>query len=186
MSTLQPTEDRTLQRVDVRGSVPPLMNRASKLVTTDQEKAEVLNHFFASVFTGNLSSHTSRVDALQDRDWGSKVPPTVREAQVCDHLKNLNIHKSVEPDVSQSPEELAAVAAKPLSMIFETSWQSGEAPGDWEKGTDLRCILHAHASLGVRCEHACGQMGGCTPHACMRSVGVGAFCMHACCRARMC
>jgi len=57
----------------------------------DEEKAEVAKKFFASVFTGNLSSHTSPVDGLHDRDWGSKVPPTAREDQVRDHLRNLNI-----------------------------------------------------------------------------------------------
>ncbi|KAK4826878.1 LOW QUALITY PROTEIN: hypothetical protein QYF61_011997 [Mycteria americana] len=64
-----------------RKCIPP-MNTTGKLVTTDEEKAEVLNNFFGPVFTGNLSSHTSRVDGPQGRDWGSKVTPTVREHQV--------------------------------------------------------------------------------------------------------
>ena len=27
------------------------------------------------------------------------------------------------------------MVAKPLSIIFETSWLSGEVPGDWKKGS---------------------------------------------------
>lgn len=50
-------------------------------VTTDEEKAEVLNDKFALVFTGNLSSHTSQVEELQDWDWGGKVLLTEREDQ---------------------------------------------------------------------------------------------------------
>jgi len=37
----------------------PLISKTGKLATTDQGKAEVLNNFFALVFTGNLPSHVS-------------------------------------------------------------------------------------------------------------------------------
>ncbi|GAB0208675.1 mitochondrial enolase superfamily member 1 [Grus japonensis] len=51
-----------------RENVGPLWNETGDLVTQDMEKAEVLNDFFASVFTGKCSSHTTQVTEGKGRD----------------------------------------------------------------------------------------------------------------------
>ncbi|KFR14245.1 hypothetical protein N306_11783, partial [Opisthocomus hoazin] len=66
----------------VKESVPPLTSETGELATADEEKAEVLNNIFASVFTGNLSPHPSRVDGWHEGDQEGKIPPAVSEDQV--------------------------------------------------------------------------------------------------------
>ncbi|GAB0178018.1 mitochondrial enolase superfamily member 1 [Grus japonensis] len=63
------------------------------------EKAEVLNDFFASVFTGKSLSHTAQV--TEGGDWENAEPPTVGEDQVREYLRNLKVHKCI-----MGPDEL--------------------------------------------------------------------------------
>ncbi|CAM4659528.1 unnamed protein product [Caretta caretta] len=113
-------------------SVGPLLNEGGNLVTEDVEKANVLNAFFASVFTNKVSSQTT---ALGSTAWGGGGQPSVKEEVVRDYLEKLNVHKSMEPDALHPRvlKELADVTAEPLAIIFENSWQSGEVPEDWKK-----------------------------------------------------
>ncbi|CAM5157258.1 unnamed protein product [Natator depressus] len=116
----------------VKESVGPLLNEGGNLVTEDVEKANVLNAFFASVFTNQVSSQTA---ALGSTAWGGGGQPSVEKEVVWDYLEKLDEHKSMRPDVLHQRvlKELVDVIAEPLAIIFENSWRSGEVLDDWKK-----------------------------------------------------
>jgi len=80
-----------------RENVGPFWKETGDLVTWDMEEAEVLNNFFASVFTSKCSSRTTQVTECKGRDWEKEELPTV-EDQASDHPRNVKVHKSMGPE----------------------------------------------------------------------------------------
>ncbi|KAK4810807.1 LOW QUALITY PROTEIN: hypothetical protein QYF61_008779 [Mycteria americana] len=133
-----------------------LLDEVGHLTNRDEDKAEIFNAFFASVFnnvvpkighqhyvnciltfdyynTTNDGPCDSRSPGLEGCDWGSDKLPADFEL-VWDLLLQLNAHKSMGPDGIHPRvlKELADVIARPLSVIYQRSWESGEVPVDWK------------------------------------------------------
>jgi len=111
----------------------PLLD-ATGSIAKDEEKAEVLHVFFASVFNSQTGySQGSQPPVLEDRKGEWNKPPIMQEEAVNNLLCHLDTHKTmgldgIHPRVLR---ELAEELAKPFSIIYQQSWLTGEVPDDW-------------------------------------------------------
>ncbi|RMB91352.1 hypothetical protein DUI87_32143 [Hirundo rustica rustica] len=105
------------------------------LISTDGKRAEVLNAYFASVFSEETTCLQDNCPpGLVDGVREQKGPLIIQEVAVRELLKCLDTHKSTGPDRihPRVMMELADELVKLLSTIYQQSWLTGEVPGDWK------------------------------------------------------
>jgi len=98
-----------------------LLDARGNIATKDEEKAEVVNAFFLSVFNSQTGySQGSQPPELEDREGEQNKPPITQEEAVNDLLCHLDTHRYTGPDGIHPRvlQELAEEIAKPHSIIY--------------------------------------------------------------------
>ena len=116
------------------------------MATTDEEKAEVLNQHFSSVFTREDTSNIPDFNPHPCNSILDKI--NITEDQVKKKLSKLRTDKSCGPDEVHPflLNKLADKFAEPLSIIFNNSIKTGQVPKIWKEG-----IVTAIFKKGKKC-----------------------------------
>jgi hypothetical protein len=121
-------------KIKVNTGISPLNMINGKKATTDEEKADTLNKFFASVFTQEKLDNLPKLDPRSRSNGITLTDIRVSPVAVEQKLKNLNKRKAQWPDSIPSKvlKELSKELALPLTILFNKSLEDGKLPEDWK------------------------------------------------------
>lgn len=120
-------------KLKTKTGIADLEKEDGTLTDNDKDKAEVLNKFFASVFTtedtANIPHCTTDSENILDKI-------VITENQVLRRLKLLNPNKSQGPDGIHPRllKEASSELASPLTILFNRSINEMTIPKEWKDG----------------------------------------------------
>ena len=124
-----------------KSNIGDLIDSDGHTCTESADKANVLNNFFATVFTRESDGEIPNFDSkVREEDFIDDA--MIEELNVLKLMKQLDGSKSCGPD-NLHPfflKECAAELYRPLTLIFRKSLESGKLPKDW-KVANITCIF---------------------------------------------
>jgi hypothetical protein len=119
-------------KTKVKTGIKDLKKDDGSYAHSDGEKAELLNAFFASVYTDEDTSHIPTPDKMHHGDNLTEI--NIEVDDVKKQIKKLKTSKSPGPDglhpraLKESCEEIAEA----LAIIFKKSMEEGVVPDHWK------------------------------------------------------
>jgi len=111
----------------------PNLEYEGKTYEKDDEKAEIMNNYFCSVFTNEDTTHIPTFEKKQVTI--EHELPIIDNETVLKKLRNLKKHKSPGPDCIH-PRILIEISANisvPLTTLFNKSMEEGIVPNKWKE-----------------------------------------------------
>ena len=119
-------------KTKVKEGIPDLMSKKGEIIKDDKGKAEILNSFFASVFT---KEDKQNIPEMQDRPFQDLLEDIdINMTRVRIILQELKQNKSPGPDGIHNRVlyEIRDEIAQPLTDLFRCSLDTGELPSEWK------------------------------------------------------
>ena len=125
------TNSKTVTKNHITSLYSNPKDQNSNLIDNSREKANILNSYFASVYTMEPIDDIPRLTPKATLEQ-SKLKITVE--MVKGLLGDLKVHKSPGPDGLHPifMQELATELCKPLAMVFEKSIETAKLPKQWK------------------------------------------------------
>ena len=137
-----------------KDKIGPLKDNDGNLLTSNEDMSELLNRFFASVFTQELGV----VDGSFEGNDGEQLSGSmssgngilITEAMVTDQIGRLADNKAAGTDGLGSSfiKQLIGVVELPLVLIFQESLRTGQVPVQWKEAN----VTAIFKRKGLRCE----------------------------------